>query len=437
MNKILNKKIIYILIIYILCFTYSFFISTVYNDEIWNYGFAYNISKGLIPYKDFNLIVTPLYSFLAAIFIKIFGGYLMSLHIFNCIIMASIIFIFYDKLKLKSFIIIPFIFSYCYPNYNILSVLIIILIINFLDKNMKNKDYILGFVVGLMFLTKQTIGISLFIPLIYYSKNKLKSLISFLFPNTLLLIYLILNNSLYEFIDYCFLGLLEFGNSNSILLCLPIEIVICSIIVYRLIKSKFKNSKLFYLLMFQIVTVPIFDDYHFMIGFIPVLYYFLATANIEKYKIKYYTIISLFFCSMWNFVGSQNHNINLHQDKNSYLYGRNIPDFIEMNNIADYINECENKYEHIYIFSKNAYYIKLKSKYKIDKYDLINDGNMGYKGSNKYIKEIDKYCKKNRCMFILDTFETKTHNQTNSSIMKYSKKYKLKENIGRFNIYTN
>jgi len=62
---------------------------------------------------------------------------------------------------------------------------------------------------------------------------------------------------------------------------------------------------------------------------------------------------------------------------------------------------------------------------------------MGYKGSNKYIKEIDKYCKKNRCMFILDTFETKTHNQTNSSIMKYSKKYKLKENIGRFNIYTN
>lgn len=32
-----------------------------------------NISKGLIPYKDFNMIVTPMYSFIGGIFVKMIG----------------------------------------------------------------------------------------------------------------------------------------------------------------------------------------------------------------------------------------------------------------------------------------------------------------------------------------------------------------------------
>ena len=41
-------------------------------DELWQYSFASNISNGLVPYKDFNIIVTPLFSFIAAIFLKVF-----------------------------------------------------------------------------------------------------------------------------------------------------------------------------------------------------------------------------------------------------------------------------------------------------------------------------------------------------------------------------
>ena len=60
-----------------------------------------------------------------------------------------------------------------------------------------------------------------------------------------------------EFIDYCILGLLNFGNSNSVYLFLPLEIIICLILLFLLIKSKFNNKDLFYISMFQIITIPI------------------------------------------------------------------------------------------------------------------------------------------------------------------------------------
>ena len=33
-------------------------------DEIWNFNFARNIANGLLPYKDFNMLQTPLLSFI-------------------------------------------------------------------------------------------------------------------------------------------------------------------------------------------------------------------------------------------------------------------------------------------------------------------------------------------------------------------------------------
>ena len=33
-------------------------------DEIWNFNFARNIANGLIPYKDFNMLQTPLLPFI-------------------------------------------------------------------------------------------------------------------------------------------------------------------------------------------------------------------------------------------------------------------------------------------------------------------------------------------------------------------------------------
>ena len=57
-----NKNyILELILIFIVTILFNLFINGLTNDEVWNYGFAYNISNGLIPYKDFNMIITPLF----------------------------------------------------------------------------------------------------------------------------------------------------------------------------------------------------------------------------------------------------------------------------------------------------------------------------------------------------------------------------------------
>lgn len=435
----MKKRTIYFILFFIVSFGYSFFFSKVYNDEIWNYGFSYNIASGLIPYRDFGMLQTPLYFYFASFFIKIFGNYLFSFHIFNSFILTGIICIIFYKLGYKAFILVPFVFLNCYPSYNIFSVLLLLIILILLEKGFENKDFIIGLLVGLMFLTKQNIGVCLCIPLLYYSKNKFKGLFGFFIPVMFYLIYLIFNNSLYEFIDYCFFGMFDFGESNSILFFFPIEAIICLVILYKLFKSKFRESQLFYLLMYQIVTVPIFDDYHFMIGFIPVLYYVLLIKEIEHYKIKYYIIISLFTFFCWNFKIHEFENLNFYGDKNSYLYGRNIPAYVHLDEITNFIKEYSDNYDHIYFFSKNAFYVKLNANYPLDKHDMILNGNMGYNGTNRYINEIDNYCLNRKCMFILYDYEFENEiNQTNKEFISFVKNnYIIFNNIEYFSIYTN
>ena len=54
------KTILIIIGLFIFTFLINYF-SIVNNDVIWNYGFSYNVSKGLKMYKDFNMVITPLY----------------------------------------------------------------------------------------------------------------------------------------------------------------------------------------------------------------------------------------------------------------------------------------------------------------------------------------------------------------------------------------
>ena len=39
---------------------WNLIIQPVNLDEVWNYGFAHNIYKGLVPYLDFNMAVSKL-----------------------------------------------------------------------------------------------------------------------------------------------------------------------------------------------------------------------------------------------------------------------------------------------------------------------------------------------------------------------------------------
>ena len=149
--------------------------------------------------------------------------------------------------------------------------------------------------------------------------------------------------------------------------------------------------------------------------------------------------MSFTFFVMWNFKVHKFDNLNFYSDSSSYLYGRNIPVYVNLGYITNYINDNRDKYEHIYFFSKNAFYVKLNANYPLDKFDMILNGNMGYNGSSRYIKEIDKYCSNNSCMFILYKYEfDQKITQTNREIVEHvQNNYNVIDELYWFDIYTN
>ena len=93
----------------------------------------------------------------------------------------------------------------------------------------------------------------------------------------------------------------------------------------------------------------------------------------------------------------------------------------------------------LYIFSYLGYYMKLNLDLPITKYDLINNGNMGYKGYDKYIEETEEYCKDNKCIFFITKQEVNEKGfQTNKKILKYvMENYRNVYSTNFFNIYVN
>ena len=86
LKKINKYHLLEYICIYIITLTFTLICNTLTEDEIWNYGFAYNIASGLIPYKDFNMVITPFYPMLAGIIMHFFCKSIVMFHIFNTII---------------------------------------------------------------------------------------------------------------------------------------------------------------------------------------------------------------------------------------------------------------------------------------------------------------------------------------------------------------
>ena len=278
-----NKKILFeSIIIFILTLTFNLICNEVTLDEIWNYGFSYNIANGLIPYKDFNMIITPFFSILGSIFMLIFGKNLLIYNIFNAII-CVIIYFFIKKQTPKYYLIVYSLLLFIsLPNYSLFCLLLLYIIIN-KDKG-KSNDYLIGILLGLTFLTKQNIGIFLCVPTLFAKdiKKILKRIFGFIIPTIFFLIYLLYTNTLYSFIDYTLLGMNNFIENNTSINKGYIAIFFITSIY--LISSYIKNKdiKLIYLLCFQGMAIPIFDSYHTILAFVPVFGEMLNKIKIPK-----------------------------------------------------------------------------------------------------------------------------------------------------------
>ena len=244
-RKTLLKILIYTLLM-IITVVYTYKIRVLVDDELFNYGFAKNILDGLIPYKDFNMIIPPLFAYMTAFILKIFGKKLLIYHILTAFIIIGITYVSAKKIGKMSFIIYLLLLIYPYTGYNMFSLFLFFILLNFIILNQKSENkkifYLEPIIISLIILTKHTLGL-LVIPSLIYSKNRLKTFLIYIISFLILVLYLAINNNIFEFIDYTILGMFSFTNKNgtSINFLLIVEFLIIGYLIYKLKKPKSKE----------------------------------------------------------------------------------------------------------------------------------------------------------------------------------------------------
>lgn len=408
-------------------------------DEIWNFNFARNIANGLVPYKDFNMVQTPLLSIICGMILRVFGTELFIMRILAVILCSFIMFSAYkilEKLEIPTTLKYAFLIftiflyeEYFCIDYNF-AVLWIILLVTLLElKNVEKKssklNFFSGILVGVSILTKQTTGIFLSLVFLLYNiliinnKDELKEYgketiyktLGIIVPIILFCIYITICKGWNDFIDYTILGIKTFsnkisyinllnGNYGKIISILSILIPILLLTIYIktiIFSNKNKDKKIYILFAYSvaslIVVYPISDSIHFLIGIFPsiiLLVYFLWSSlikRIQKNKItmfvKYFFNCILILILIFNVYISIKDLVKYKKEANMYDELQNFKYIKAENNgiqkIDQFILESERNNKTVYILDATAaiYMIPI-NKYNKD-YDMFLKGNLGRK----------------------------------------------------------
>ncbi len=420
------KKIFKLFVLFVVCLVWNLVINSIQNDEIWNYGFAHNIYLGLIPYRDFNMVIPPLYPFLMSLPFHIFGSSMLVLHVENAIILTFFFYIVYkligDKVYILGLIIVFCSNSITFPSYNLFIVFLVVLLI-YLEK-INYNDYIIGFIIGLCILTKHTIGFFILLPSIYYivkdRKKVFKRIIGCFVPCIIFLLFLVCFDALPQFVDLCILGLFDFGHENTTGFNFGYFYFLLYLLVGFLIVRKRKHDiSNYYYFAFASMMLPLFDFHHNCLAYLLLFMQILSIINIEYIsKLKPAIFILIVGIGIIMFVSNnQGFKIDYPNSINHFEYRYIRADSIKFtNNIVNYINKNNDK-EYIFVAS-DAYYFRIVLDDKMSYLDLINSGNFGYNGSDKIIKMINERNDKN-AVFVISPDDLNEKCQADKKAVKY------------------
>ena len=430
-------------------------------DEVWNYNTANAFAMGLIPYKQVSMITTPLLPMINSIFLKVVFNGIMTYRVLMGIVFALIVLFIYliikelSNKKLLSYICAFFIGTLLIKkfllDYNYLF-LLISLVIAFLEirdikKNENfnfNHNLCVGFLTGLAFLTKQTIGILLIFVMIlevfiYMKKsgfdlkfNKFIKLIGvrifgMMVPIIIFLIYLGVTGAFNDFINYAIKGVREFSNnvpyyrlfdSNDIVVSIisRLFIIVYIPLFITFILESIKNKKLkdelinIYVLAFCSIPViaiiyPISDDFHLMVASVFALIIIAYLLILVLKKIDSFIKIDVFYkkllligilvvivlISFKNVIIER--NINVKENvlvPFKHYEGIYVPDYLNkrISDVTDKVQAYSNSgRESIIVDAEAAIYDIVLNRYKKN-YDMLLIGNIGENGVEKIINEI-------------------------------------------------
>lgn len=452
LQAILKKNIKYVVLFIVFFLCLQFFYMNFSGDQVYNYGFSYAVSRGEVPYRDFNMIIPPLGAFVYAIPFMLFGH---SLILFNLVQAALLCVMFYFLFKLfdkNAWIALIVLFlpipipcvTVLFQGYNFLLILLFIILL-YLEKN-KKSDYLIGVILALMMLSKQTVGFFMCLPSFIYLfkdyKKFFRRIGGFFIPCFIFLIYLLLTGSFVAFFDMCLFGMFDFASKNGGLAryftdfyfyLFILEIIF--LISYLFIKRKDKDIRwrVIYTLMFSSVAVPLFDYNH-----VSYFTFILALLFIDKINIKaknvgfnatlFATAISIiWFLFIWDF--SLPNIISFNNYEWTVMPKKNVKEITE---ITDFMRENKNTI----LLSENTYLVKIILDYDIEHYDLLNYGNHGYDGTKKLINRLDN----EKGVYValnVDAYERHSvRQQFNKEVAEHViSNYKFVKSIGVHDIY--
>ena len=410
-------------------------------DEIWNFNFARNISNGLLPYKDFNMLQTPLLSFILGGILKLFGQELFVMRIASLVLGAGILFIAFKILRelkintkwsiFSSALLFLFIKDSFYIDYNyaILFVTLLLIYIELKYKNYSVKyNVLIGLLAGITILLKQSTGIIISAITVLYlllekrDKETVKAIlyriIGVLIPCIVFILYLFITNSMSSFIDYCILGIGTFQNKISYLkliqgkdltafLSLLVPVTLIILLVINLLhvkqgklKENIQDIILFVFSLGQFIMIyPISDDIHFKIAAFPtimaILYY--VCKNIQELRnIKlsifiehFMNIITISFVGLLILESINDIYLYSQTDKSILKHFSNIPiSSILQDRIIEVDNFIQNEKKNVYILdSEAAVYMIPLDRYNKD-FDMFLKGNLGQASEEGQIEKI-------------------------------------------------
>lgn len=488
-SKIKEKDDI-IIFLMVLCISVGITLnmSIVATDEIWNLQSIYKMYNGYEIYKEFNVIITPLFFWCAEFIFHLFGANLVIFRLSHCVLMTIYYLLIYELLKKleipKSisllvnlgFISLGFTGLISFPlirtgfNYNQMAMLFVILGIYLLTNKRFQKNYILQAILTVLaFLTKQTVGIYYIIANIIYlivsnnsKEEKIKKgiqyIIFIILGIFLFLLILFCNDILYNFFDYTFGGILEFADKNvafefkslAYLVAITILNIVTSVLVIK--KKCFTNEQeenikrlLIFSIVFAFVAYPIFNQFHVILvmsfSVINLVYIIYNLFKDFKEKICKIAIVINCICIIGLIAYS---GYNLLEWKNTieseeYPYSWEEPFFggiitkeeYEKNEtVIQYIKENE---KNVIILSDKAALYMVPLKRNNGDFDLPLKGNFGSQGEDGLIEKINNM--ENTQFLIYNGDEERVYQEVEKSIEYVKNTMEYVGKIDYFDIY--
>lgn len=441
MKKILSKDYILFGILFLITIGIGENINIAVSDELWNFQNIYKIYNGYGIYEGANIIITPLFFYIGNVIFKILGANFFVFRLYNCILVSILFFMIYkilkELIKSKKISIILTIIVILYSNffiiaiganYNIMALDLVLVGIYLLIKNkINNMQIIQGTITGLIFFTKQNIGVYYGIAYCIYMtldfnnkkykiKDKLKNISDYFLGGIgitlIFLIELILNNKINGFINYAILGMKEFSlknisiELNNFIFFVSIYLINILLNIYLLKKAKLeyietKNLKI--ILPFSIIlamwTFPICNKAHILLGIlitiINLIYcIFIMFKDIIKENkvieiimyilITYLLVISGIKLFNWcNMIFNENYYFKYDEP-----YFGGVINEEKYRNIKDITSYIEKSDKDIIILSERAGLYMIPLKECNGKFDLPLIGNLGKDGEKGLIEEI-------------------------------------------------